>query len=188
MSASGGGVRDIYLTGELGQRQLREVLVSIFVGLSIAPQTQPIWICSPWISDFQILDDPSLPLKHVSNQWTKPTVSFSDAIAAVANHCGAKFKIVVRGDTDTEKFSNQQFLNQLRAKLLEPELVEVAVFDSLHIKGLVTSALMLEGSMNFTFSGTNKNDEKVSLVADLKRVSRARLEVEDRYLNLMMPL
>ena len=188
MSDPVSGVRDIYLTGELGQRQLREVLVGIFVGLSMSPQTQPIWICSPWISDFEILDDPSLPLKHVSSHWAKPTISFSDAIAAVINDCGAKFKIVVRGDTDTEKFSNQQFLNQLRAKLIEPELVDVAEFDNLHIKGLVTSALMMEGSMNFTFSGTNKNDEKVSLVADLKRVSRARLEIENKYLHLMKPL
>lgn len=183
MNDSSADLRTIFLSKdlEIGQRQLREVMAGLFVSLNLSPPKSVIWISSPWISDFLVVDDPSLPYKQVSSWWCKPRIYFSDALASVVNVGGAKIHIVLRSDTDTHSFSNHRFLERLKQKVIEPGLVRYAEYDDVHIKGLVTDNLRITGSMNFTFSGTSINDEWVQVDSIPSQISEMRLTMESQY-------
>ncbi len=73
--------RQIFLHGPLGQRHLREVLSGIMTGLFMAPER--IWLVSPWVSDFPVLDNktgdwdslnPSWGKREIINPWTCETL------------------------------------------------------------------------------------------------------------------
>jgi len=69
----------------------------------------------------------------------------------------------------------EEFLNLL------PENIERRGIETLHEKGLITHHFYLRGSMNFTFSGVNLNDESVELTTDQQDVALALLEARQRW-------
>ncbi|ALL16084.1 hypothetical protein UP00_21320 [Enterobacter asburiae] len=54
--------RQIFLHGATGQRVLREVLSAQLVGLILQPE--PIWLVSPWVSNFTLLDTEHAAMAH----------------------------------------------------------------------------------------------------------------------------
>ncbi|EDX7803241.1 PLD-like domain protein, partial [Salmonella enterica subsp. enterica serovar Oranienburg] len=52
----------------------------------------------------------------------------------------------------------------------------------LHIKGFLTQNVFLKGSMNFTRSGVNRNEEFVELNCDSHMIGEAITEFERQYL------
>ena len=165
--------RQIFTHGPYGMRQLKETLRDLMVGLIIRPDD--MWLVSPWISDFDLLDNRCGNWNTVDPSWGPRIVRFSELLVS-AMDAGCRMTYV----TNSHEM-NRRFYEQLVSKMRTAERPTSVVKDSLHTKGLLTSSFFLAGSMNFTYSGTHSNDERVQLTIDQNAITEARIEFESRY-------
>ncbi len=166
-------VRSIFLHGALGRRHFKEVLGSLLTGLIVVPK--PIWLVSPWVSDFDLLDNQSGAWDMVQPAWGLRVVSFSQLLIDCVE-AGCSLNVVTKDEA-----TNASFLKRLDDALANRVGCRVGLSENLHAKGLLTSDWYLSGSMNFTFSGTNKNDEQLQLTTNTGLISETKLEFEKRY-------
>jgi phosphatidylserine/phosphatidylglycerophosphate/cardiolipin synthase-like enzyme len=100
---------------------------------------------------------------------------FSELLA-VALESGCRLKLVTNADE-----INERFYERLSRGGANTSAIRRVVNDQLHTKGLLCNAFFLAGSMNFTYSGLHRNDERVRLSIDPEEIAEARLEFESRY-------
>jgi phosphatidylserine/phosphatidylglycerophosphate/cardiolipin synthase-like enzyme len=165
--------RQIFLHGPYGMRQLQESLGDIMVSLLLGPED--LWLVSPWVSDFDLLDNRAGQYDSINPAWGPRYVRFSELLAA-AIESGSSVKFVTKRDE-----INRRFFSRLTEELSTGQAIFKLEVDRLHTKGLLGSSFFLAGSMNFTYSGTHRNDERIQLVIDRKEMSDARIEFESRY-------
>ena len=165
--------RQIFVHGPYGSRQVKETLSDLLISLILKPDD--VWLVSPWISDFDLLDNRSRGWDTVSPEWGARNVRFSELLAASVDS-GSSLRIVTNS-----KEMNLRFYEQVVSAIRTGRSVARLESDTLHTKGLLCSSFFLSGSMNFTYSGTHKNDENVVLTTDSSTISEARIEFEDRY-------
>jgi len=76
---------------------------------------------------------------------------------------------------------SRRFIQQLSGRLVADQDFFYQYSDQVHTKGLLTKSCFLKGSMNYTWSGTNRNDEHVMLTNNSQIISEALLEFEEYY-------
>ena len=165
--------RQIFLHGPLGERQLKETLSDLLVGLTISPDQ--IWLVSPWVTDFDLLDNRSGHWDAIFPAWGLGFVSFSELLVA-AMEIGCELNLVTNRDS-----LNDEFCGKIRSKLGRKDMFKHQLVDRVHTKGLLCSSFFLSGSMNFTYSGANINDERIVLNLDNELIAEARLEFQSQY-------
>ena len=165
--------RKILTNTSLGKRHLKEVLGSTFAGLILSPQE--IWLVTAWFTDFEILDNRSGNWSYLNASWGNRMVTFIELLeTAVLNGC--KLNLVVN-----ETKTNDSALSLLKNKLVNEDGFRFEISDKVHIKGLVTESFFFDGSMNFTFSGANRNDELVTISGDTHQISTTRIDFNNLY-------
>ena len=165
--------RQFFLHGPLGQRQFREVLGGQIAGLLIMPEL--IWLVSPWISDFVLLDNRSGEWDALEPSWGNREIGFNEVLARAVNG-GCQLKLVTRGDS-----KNMAFISQLKNRLNNASDLKLLVIEPVHTKGFLTSKFFLKGSMNYTFTGANRNDEHLILTNEKNVISEAMIEFGGHY-------
>jgi len=168
--------RQIFIHGPYGMRQLKETLVDLLVGLILSPDK--VWLVSPWLSDFDLLDNRSGNWNCIQPTWGPRFVRFSELLVAAVNSGCDLNCVTIRDDM------NPRFFDQLDRGLSAGHSYFRTEAKRLHTKGLLCSSFFLAGSMNFTYSGTHRNDERVDLIVDPDAIAEAKLEFENRYQNL----
>lgn len=139
-----------------GRREVQEVLHGLFVGELIQP-SEELWIVSPWISNITVITDQAGRLRFLHDSG-QSRVRLLSAIAALAR-LGAIINIVTR-PTDNETFvASVESLMQARGE----NSVRLLLRETLHAKGIAGDGYAVTGSMNLTWSGTEKWDELVEL-------------------------
>lgn len=171
--------RSIFLHGTLGRRQFKEVLGSLLTGLIVVPK--PLWLVSPWVSDFDLLDNQSGEWNMIQPAWGLKVVPFSELLIDCVE-AGCPLNLVTKKGVKT----NSSFLKRLDDTLGGLKDYRVGQVDELHGKGLLSPDWYLSGSMNFTFSGTNRNDEQLQLTTNTGMISETKLEYEKRYGSLLL--
>jgi hypothetical protein len=146
--------------------------------LSARDLQRPIYICSPWISDFPVFYN---ALKQFSAlvpmSSDKTRIYFSDCLAQLSE--SQDIRIFSKRTASTEAFS--------RLPALKKDRIQIKLGDDrLHEKGFLTPLFYLEGSMNITYSGVRLNSEKVlyhsGSESDLRaKVSNTYLEFDRRW-------
>lgn len=165
--------RQIFLQGPLGQRQFRELLGGLFTGFILAPEN--LWLVSAWITDFPVLDNGSGQWSVLEPAWGNRTVWFGELLAKAINE-GCDVGLATRDDDRCHRF-----IQALKSRLTRHEGLRVEIQQNIHIKGLLTRQFFLEGSMNFTFSGSNNNDEYVVLNQEEGMIRQAFFQFRDHY-------
>ncbi|MDA7686505.1 phospholipase D-like domain-containing protein DpdK [Pseudomonadales bacterium] len=165
--------RVIMLQNELGMRQLKETLSNVLLGLSQCPET--LWLVSPWVTDFDLLDNRSNNWSNINPSWGARKVRFTELLI-FAVECGCKLNLVISDDV-----KNDAFVNRLKTVITDKQALSIIISDTLHTKGLLTSSLWLAGSMNFTYSGTHRNQEQVHLHMSKDVILEVKLEFEQAY-------
>ena len=168
--------RQIHTFRELGKRTAKDLLVSQFVLMTINPPSE-LWVVSPWIKDFPVLEDPSEPFRAIG--WEKPVLYFSDLVSIVVNN-GSHLNLIVKRDS-----RNDTFLTRLKELILDLDCTRFAESDELHIKGILTQTIYIKGSMNFTYRGANINDEGITYETEPEIVSLSRQQFRDYYKNVL---
>ena len=165
--------RTIFINNCFGIRQLKETLSNLIISSSIAPSE--LWLVSPWLSDFDLLDNRSGDWSALNPGWGARRVRFSELLL-FAIEAGCNLNLVTNYDR-----INDSFEERLRQAINEPGSFRVVKSEKLHTKGFLSNDYFLAGSMNFTYSGTHKNEEQVVLNIDKDTILEAKLEFEDLY-------
>jgi hypothetical protein len=165
--------RQFWLTNENYRNQFRQMLSSQLLGMLFSPRD--IWWVSPWITDFDLLDNKTGNWNTVEPRWGLRYVRLSE-LAIRLMESGSRIRMVTIEDERTFKF-----VEQLRQAFPDNTTFQHVIRDELHIKGMLTTDFWLKGSMNFTYRGTNKNDEQLDLIVSPAAIVHARLEYESTY-------
>lgn len=152
--------------------QLADCLQSLFALELLAPSRE-MYLISPWISDMPLLPNRFGQFRALMPDLEQPSLSLLDLLTTLSDR-GSAVRILYRAwQRQTEDFLRR----------LSPP-VEWRSSDTLHEKGLVTTHFYLRGSMNFTYSGVNLNDETVELTTDPETVALALIEARQRWEEL----
>lgn len=166
--------RRIFRSAVTSQDVVRELVQIICLAELLAPGRE-VWLVSPWISDFVLLDNRSGRFDAINPQWQRREIRLVDfALQLMTN--GTRIIVVTRPDSH-----NLMFLNRLGDRALEAGVGDhyhVLQRERLHTKGILTSGGLLLGSMNLTYSGLELNDESVYYETAMEAIAKARVEFE----------
>lgn len=149
--------------------QLAACLSSLFAVELLAPSPE-LYLISPWISNMPLLPNRFGQFRALMPDLSRSALTLADLLSTLAER-GVQVRIMCRpNQTQTEDFLRR----------LSPS-ISMRKADTLHEKGLVSAQFYLRGSMNFTYSGVNLNDETIELTTDPEEVARALLEARRRW-------
>lgn len=141
----------------------------------LAPSRE-VWLVSPWISDFVLLDNRSGRFDAINPQWQRREIRLVDYTQQLMTH-GTSVIVVTRPDS-----LNQNFLNRLEDRCQESGLddrLQLLSRNGLHTKGILTDGGLLFGSMNLTYSGLELNEESVYYETSPEAIAKARIEFQN---------
>ena len=149
--------RDIW--SRSGSLQVRDLLASLMASrLLEESNSAPFYVCSPFLTDFPVFDNAFGQFQTLFLQepqfGDQKEILFSQALIELASR-GPVRLIGVPG-----RFADS-FL-QKTIKVGHPNIFGRYASELHHEKGLLCPAFYLEGSMNFTYSGVYRRDEKVT--------------------------
>lgn len=167
--------RQFWLTNEKSRNEFRHTLSSLFLSMVFSPKD--IWWVSPWSTEFDLLDNRKGDWNTVEPRWGLRYIRCSE-LAIKLLETGSRIRMVTRKHEGTLKFADK-----LRQATLENSNVfqHVIKDGTLHIKGMLTDDFWLKGGMNFTYLGTNRNDEQADLIVQKRAIVEARKQVEIAY-------
>ena len=158
----------------ISSMQLADCLGSIFAAELMAP-SQDLMLISPWISNVVLLTNRFGQFRSLMPEIGKTELALAELLAALSER-GTRIRIIFRPN-------HQQTTDFLRRL---PATVERRSSQTLHEKGLITDRFYLRGSMNFTHSGVNLNDESVELTTEPHDVAYAISEARKHW-ELLQP-
>lgn len=145
--------------------QLLDCLSSLFA-LELLSPSHTLYLISPWLSNVPLLHNSFGQFRSVAPESDRGDLSLAALLGTLAER-GTKVRIICRHSSFT-----QEFLARL------PTTIERRYLDRMHEKGLVGDHFYLRGSMNFTYSGVNLNDEHVELTTEPEQVALALSEAK----------
>lgn len=164
--------RRIFRSAATSQDVVRELLQIMWLAELMAP-SEEVWLVSPWISDFVLLDNRGGRFDSINPQWQRREIRLVDyAVQLMA--AGTTVVVVTRPDSH-----NLTFLGRLEDRTVESGLegkLHVLKRERLHTKGILTSGGILMGSMNLTYSGLELNEESVYYETSSEAIAKARVE------------
>ena len=168
-----------------GGKKVRDLLTSFFGVLLLNIATKrPMYLISPWLSDFKLMDNAFGQFKDLfryqPNFAENPYILFSEALIEVSYRLPVR--IITWPDKKSRAFAG--FLDKTKNVQLKFEKTQKD-----HQKGLLSDLFYFEGSMNFTHSGLYLNREKITCNASYdpegnRKINEAYLEFERIWDNL----
>ena len=152
--------------------QLAECLASLLALQLMAP-SPVLYLISPWITDMPLIRNRAGQYRAIMPEMSKDMLSLADVLNALAER-DVQIRIISRPYHQL----TEDFIRKL------PHTIERKTSNTLHEKGLITEQFYLRGSMNFTYSGVNLNDESVELTTDPAAVATALIEAQQRWEEL----
>jgi len=164
-------VRSIETKEAIGRAHIKDLLSSILVAEALNPGV--IYILSPWISDFPVLDNTSGNFDAINPTWGHRHIHFFELLQNCVE-AGATLKLAIR--------ENREKIRKLEQNLKNYPLRFIVVeLRDLHEKGLLTECALITGSMNFTYFGATKNYEGITYTTDANQIAQKKNTYEDLY-------
>lgn len=152
-----------------------DLLQSLFLAELLYPSSR-LWVSSPWITDFDLIDNKSRQFGALVPRWPSTPIRFSEVLAELAER-GSELVVITSHDPKNDDFLSRIY--DLRP--LYPDRVHVFRENQVHEKGILTDHFTLDGSMNFTYWGINHNQEHVSYRCQPGAVHERRLVLESHW-------
>lgn len=149
-----------------GSIQLTDCLSSLFA-LELMHPSPELYLFSPWISNVPLIRNTFGQFRAIVGDSGEGDLRLTAILTTLAER-GVKVRVMYRSGHQ----QTQEFLDTL------PENIERRGIETLHEKGLITHTFYLRGSMNFTFSGVNINNESVELTVHPHDVALALIEAK----------
>lgn len=164
--------RTIRTTPRKGLR-LDDSLVPLFVSEMIEPSPD-LWLVSGWVSDVAVLDNTDEDFTAVLGEGHAGPISLTTVLRLIAER-GAVLHVSLRPNTH-----NDDFIGRLRRRVAA-ERLRLYVDEDIHEKTLCGSNWVVSGSMNFTWNGTEVNNEAITYTIDSQLAAQTRLDFEHRW-------
>ena len=168
--------RDIW--SRAGSLQVRDLLASLLSARLLAEAaSDPLYVSSPFLTDFPVFDHgfgQFQPLfRHFPELGERAEIMFSQALIELS--CRMPVRLIgVPGE-----YASGFLRSAVRQD--SPNISGRFASALYHEKGLLCSSFYLEGSMNFTYSGVYRRDEKITAhtpdtAAGQQKIAAATLE------------
>lgn len=136
-----------------------------------------LWLVSGWVTDVPVID----------NSHGSYDVLLGDEFPLICRLSHILGTLHRRG-TDVHLVTQPLPLNMAFAELLlraagDSPGPQITYGDVAHEKTLCTSTWLIEGSMNFTYSGLGVNDESVNYTTDPAKIGKALIDFATRWGN-----
>jgi hypothetical protein len=160
---------------------LASLLGSVLLGRSMR---KPLYICSAYLSDFPLFDNAFGQFQSLFRTYReigeKTDILFSEALAEFSSFAPVR---IVATPTDTAAAFLRRVISQER-----PQIAGRMATNLYHEKGMLCEAFYIEGSMNFTYNGVYRRDEKITAhtpddPAARGKLTAATLEMERLWAN-----
>lgn len=142
-----------------GSLQVRDLLASLLSSrLLVESSSDPLYVCSPYLTDFPVFDNVFGQFQPLFRSWPEfgeqGSVLFSQALIELSNRMPVRL-IAVPGEYADAFLRATVCMNA-------PSISGRYASDLYHEKGLLCAAFYLEGSMNVTYSGVYRRNEKIT--------------------------
>ncbi len=155
--------RVIKSTAHAAGRTVSDVLRSIFALELFAP-SETIYLISPWITDFAVVDNAFGQFRALFPE-ANDNVRLSSVLNSLADQ-GSLIRVLSRPGVSND------FILRLHSN------IQRKTKPNLHEKSFLTDHFYLRGSMNFTFSGLNRNDEHVEVTTEPTDLAQAHIAIQ----------
>lgn len=156
--------RTLYITGPYRERE--RLLRSLFLTLSMSPRGERLWIQSPWITNFILLEGLHGPFRGLHPLVHASHLMFFQWLESLLLG-GVDVRLIMRPSDEPH---SARFRRRFVAHLGRDRL---QIRENLHAKVLLTRTFLVSGSMNFTRSGLRLNEEHVEVTSDEAKVAQA---------------
>lgn len=166
-------------------RHVRDALQTIFAGLLLDPPPR-LWLVSAWVTDAAVIDNRAGEVSALVPTWPEREIVLSEVLAELAirrtrmviatndHHANEGFAAAMRLATNLAGRDNA-------VRLDRRPVVEFSEDPLLHRKRLVTDEVSLMGSMNFTYSGYERNAEDLRIDVESAEVAARVNELHQLY-------
>lgn len=158
--------RIIKSTARHSSVQLTDCIASL-LALEILSPGGDLYVVSPWISDILILNNAHGQFRGILPDLLEGGIRLSTLLNTLAER-STQVRVLCRPN---EK-ANARFIAMLNGH------VQLRHRSALHEKVMVCQHFYLRGSMNFTYTGLQVNDENTEITTDSGLVGQALLEAE----------
>ena len=165
--------RDIHSSD--GGKKVRDFLSSMFSTLLLKrDHEKPIYLISPWISDFLIFDNKFSQFQDLFRNQPQVAeeleIKFSDILLELsANH---SIRVITSDETSSKTFLDKiDGSNNIEIRKQSPQMD--------HQKAFLSELFYFEGSMNFTYYGVYRNKEKIT--CNHAKDSEGRRKITEAY-------
>ncbi|HAS8178154.1 TPA: hypothetical protein I7671_20130 [Vibrio vulnificus] len=165
--------RSIETKEAIGRAHVKDLLTSILIAESLNPGE--IYILSPWISDFPVLDNTSGSFDSINPSWGHRQIHFFELLQNCVE-AGATLKLAIRENRE-KIYALEQALKNYPSRFI------VAEHKELHEKGLLTEYGLIRGSMNFTYFGASVNFEGITYTTNPGAIAEKKNTYEDLYFS-----
>jgi hypothetical protein len=166
-------------------RHVRDVLQTLFASLLIDPPPR-LWLVSAWVTDAAVIDNRAGEVSALVPTWPEREVVLSEVLAELAVR---RTRMVI---ATNDHHANEGFVDAMRTatklagrddavRLDRRPMVEFSEDPLLHRKRLVTDEVSLMGSMNFTYSGYERNAEDLRIDVETSEVAARVNELQQLY-------
>lgn len=144
--------------------------LSTLLALELMAPSRTLYLISPWISDVPLIRNRFGRFRAILPEVAEGQVGLAAILNLLADR-GSGVRILAKA----RQPQTDDFLRQLSSA------VQWRTAENLHEKGVIGDHFYLRGSMNFTYSGVNLNDEHIDLTTDPEVVALALAEAAQRW-------
>ena len=153
-----------------GDPAIRGLLQSLLATELLAPSPE-LYLISPWVTDFSILDNRSGQFRGLVPHWGLENITFSKVLLELAR-MNSEVLIATRPSVEANPF--------ISAIQNQPGIT-LCLAEELHEKGLLTNEFYFAGSFNFTTNCIVAGEEVARLTIDDEKIAKKLLDFHDRW-------
>jgi phosphatidylserine/phosphatidylglycerophosphate/cardiolipin synthase-like enzyme len=154
---------------------IRDVLAAALLSELCSPSDE-LWLVSGWVSDLVVIDNAARQFEAVLGPDPRSSMTLSEVLGEFTRR-GTQVHVAVR-----KVPHNDVFTERLRRRS-DTAALHLYSSEDLHEKLIVGQDWLLAGSMNFTWNGTQVNEESMELQLDQGEAARHRLELRTRWIG-----
>ena len=154
---------------------ITDVLSAALLSELCAPSPE-LWLVSGWVTDVPVIQNDSGQFSVLLGGESWQSLTLSQTLSELTRR-GTHLHLALREDPH-----NASFVDRI-GRLAERNHVSVYSSPDLHEKILVGWSWVLKGSMNFTWNGTQRNEEGMTFESNLTEAARQRLELRTRWID-----
>lgn len=154
---------------------IRDVLAAALLSELCAPGKE-FWLVSGWVSDVRVIDNSTGQYDCLLGDEPPASLTLSNFLGELSKR-GTRVHLALRSVDH-----NKEFVDKLK-RACATDALDLHYSEDLHEKMLVGWDWILTGSMNFTWMGTQINEERMEFLYDKVEAARQRLELGARWIG-----